>query len=460
MSHEFPHDHVGLPIQERLAWGKSLRDKVPRSSHRSWQASAARPDPIQMLEAMNQGRLPDLVPIRYGRMLPSPFTFLRASASAMACDLAATPVSGITVQLCGDCHLLNFGIFGTPERNRIFDINDFDETLPGPWEWDVKRLAASFVLAGRSNRLTERSCLEAAEAVVRSYRVHLREYSRMGVLEVWYARLDSGLLIKLARGRDDRRQRRQETTKARAETSAHIFPKMTEIADGHPRIVDHPPRIFHLPDGDPLAHEMRLALKNYRETLPDDRRFQLSRFKVADLAMKVVGVGSVGTRCGVFLLMASEDDPLFLQIKEARVSVLEPYVAKKSKYQNQGHRVVTGQRLLQATSDIFIGWAEHATSHSYYFRQLRDSKGGVEVEGMTASGLIDYAEICGWALARGHAKSGDAAAITGYLGSGAVFDHAVAEFAGDYADQTERDHAAMQEAVKSGRLVAQIEKPV
>ena len=445
------------PLGERLAKGKALRKTTPRSAHAQWQPAKGRPDPIAMLESTSEGRLPQLIPIRYGRMVKSPFTFLRASAAAMACDLAATPVSGINVQLCGDCHLLNFGIFGTPERNLIFDINDFDETLPGPWEWDVKRLAASFVLAGRSSSLPERSCRDAAQMAVQAYREHLEEYSRMGVLEIWYARLDSDLLVKLARSRKERDQRLQETVKARADTTARIFPKMTEVASGHRRIVDHPPRIFHLNPGDPLEAEMHSALENYRESLQDDRRFQLSRFHLADMAMKVVGVGSVGTRCGVFLLMAGENDPLFLQIKEARTSVLEPYTAK-SKYPNQGHRVVTGQRLLQATSDIFLGWAEHQDGHHYYFRQLRDSKGGVDLEGMKASSLIDYAYACGWVLARAHAKSGDAGTITGYLGSNDSFDQAVADFAIAYADQTERDHAAMTAAVRSGRIVAEIEK--
>jgi uncharacterized protein (DUF2252 family) len=456
--HHHHHAKATLPIAGRMAWGKSLRAKTPRSVHALWEPAADRPDPVQLLDETNQGRLPDLVPIRHGRMLQSPFTFLRGSAAAMARDLAPTPTTGLTVQLCGDCHLLNFGIFGTPERNLIFDVNDFDETLPGPWEWDVKRLAASFFVAGRSNRLSERRCLDVAEAVVRSYRQHMIEYSRMGVLDVWYAHLDSRLLINLAGNREDRRRRQQENARALTQTTARIFPKMTEVADGHRRIVDHPPRIFHLPAGDPLEQEMYAALKNYPDTLQDDRHFQLSRFKVVDLALKVVGVGSVGTRCGVFLLLAGENDPLVLQIKEARASVLEPFVGK-SKYQNQGRRVVTGQRLLQATSDIFLGWADHGAAHNYYFRQLRDSKGGVEVEGMTSSGLSDYAEACGWALARGHAKSGDAAAIAGYLGGADTFDIGIAAFAARYADQTERDHAAMVEAVRAGRLVAAIEKP-
>jgi uncharacterized protein (DUF2252 family) len=445
-------DGIHLPVRDRLAQGKALRKKAPRSGHALWQPPADRPDPVALLEETSKGRLPNLVPIRHKRMVKSPFTFLRGSAAAMARDLAATPISGITVQLCGDCHLLNFGLFATPERNLIFDINDFDETLPGPWEWDIKRLAASFVVAGRHNGVPERSCRDAAEAVVRSYREHLQAYSTMGVLEVWYDRIDSNLLIGLASERKDRKQRELEMVAARAETTARIFPKMTAVAgDGQPHIVDHPPLIFHIPCDDPLEKQMQDAFKTYRATLQDDRRFQLSRYKVVDLAMKVVGVGSVGTRCGVFLLMAGANDPLFLQIKEARPSVLEPFVAK-SRYVNQGHRVVTGQRLLQATSDIFLGWAGQQAGDNYYLRQLRDSKGGVDVDGLTASGLRDYASACGWALARGHAKSGDAAAISGYLGTSDSFDGAIAAFAVAYADQTERDHTAMKEAVRSGRL--------
>jgi uncharacterized protein (DUF2252 family) len=449
-------DSIDLPVLDRFAKGKSLRKQTPRSAHAIWQPPKERPDPIQLLEATNVGRLKELVPIRYGRMLASPFTFLRGSAAAMACDLAATPISGLTVQACGDCHLLNFGIFGSPERNLIFDVNDFDETLPGPWEWDVKRLAASFVVAGRSNRLAERSCRDAAQAAVRSYREHMRAYSAMGVLEVWYAHIDSGLVAKLASNRKERLQWTRKAAQTGPIATARVFPKMTEVAeDGHRRIINHPPLIFHIAAGDPLEKEMQDAFKNYRATLQDDRRVQLSRFKVVDLAMKVVGVGSVGTRCGVFLLMAGPNDPLFLQIKEARASVLEPYVVKKSKYANQGHRVVTGQRLLQATSDIFLGWSGNQAGENYYLRQLQDSKGGVDVEGMAASGLIDYATACGWALARGHAKSGDAAAISGYLGRADAFDQAVAAFAALYADQTERDHALMVDAVRSGRLVAE-----
>jgi uncharacterized protein (DUF2252 family) len=448
-------DTIGLPLRDRIALGQSLRKQTPRSAHAAWQPPKDRPDPIQLLEATSVGRLKELVPIRYGRMLASPFTFLRGSAAAMACDLAATPVTGLTVQACGDCHLLNFGIFASPERNLIFDVNDFDETLPGPWEWDVKRLAASFVVAGRSNRLSERSCRDAAEATVRSYREQMRAYSKMGVLEVWYAHLDSGLVAKLATSRKEREEWSRKAAEAGARATARIFPKMTEVADdGQRRIIDHPPLIFHVPAGDPLEKEMKDAFRTYRATLQDDRRFQLSRFKWVDLALKVVGVGSVGTRCGVFLLMAGEDDPLFLQIKEARASVLEPYVAK-SKYANQGHRVVAGQRLLQATSDIFLGWSGNEAGENYYLRQLSDSKGGVDVDALTAANLIDYATACGWALARGHAKSGDAATISGYLGRGDAFDQAVAAFAAAYADQTERDHALMVEAVKSGRLVAQ-----
>jgi uncharacterized protein (DUF2252 family) len=456
MSQPNPTDNMRLTCKEKRAWGRGLRKMVPRSAHAAWLPAADRPDPVALLEATGRGRLPELLPIRYGRMLPSPFTFLRGAAAAMARDLASTPTTGIRVQLCGDCHLLNFGVFATPERNLIFDINDFDEALPGPWEWDVKRLATSFVVAGRSIGVSARGCAEAAASVARSYRQHTREYGQMHQLEIWYSRLDSRLLIDLARSRVERRQRKQETAQARSNTTPHVFPKMTEVVDGRPRIVDHPPLIFHLPPGDPLEKELQAALEHYRGTLLDDRRTLLGRFHVADLAMKVVGVGSVGTRCAVFLLMAGADEPLFLQVKEADSSVLEPFVGK-GKYQNQGHRVVTGQRMLQATTDIFLGWTSFATGHNYYFRQLRDMKGGVDVEEMSSSSLSDYAEACGWALARGHAKSGEAAAVAGYLGRGESFDRAISAFAVAYADQTERDHAAMKQAVQEGRLVAATE---
>jgi uncharacterized protein (DUF2252 family) len=458
MSEHMKAETIGMTVRERMALGKELRKKTPRSAHAAWQAPKERPDPVEFLEQTSHGRLADLVPIRYGRMVKTPFTFMRGAAAAMACDLAHTPVSGLTVQLCGDCHLLNFGMFATPERNLVFDVNDFDETLPGPWEWDVKRLATSFVLAGRDNRLPERACRDAVLAVVGSYRQHLREYADMGVLEVWYAQLDSSVLAELATDRKDRRLREKEVEAARADNTARIFPRMTQVdSDGRRRISDHPPRIFHLAADDPLHKEMLDAFKTYPTTIQDNRRFQLGRFKLVDLAMKVVGVGSVGTRCGVFLLMAGDLDPLFLQIKEARPSVLEPYVTR-SKYQNQGHRVVTGQRLLQATTDIFLGWSGPHAGDNYYFRQLRDSKGGVDVAGLSAASLIDYARVCGWALAHGHAKSGDAAAISGYLGSGDGFDQAVAAFATTYADQTEQDHSVMKEAVRTGRLVADMEE--
>ncbi|HEV3119063.1 MAG TPA: DUF2252 domain-containing protein, partial [Gemmataceae bacterium] len=428
-------------LRERLARGRALRKRVPRSAHAQWQPPANRPDPVALLEATSQGRVPELVPLRYGRMVQSPFAFFRGSAAAMAADLAATPGTGMRVQLCGDCHLLNFGGFGTPERHFIFDVVDFDETLPGPWEWDVKRLAASFVLAGRSRALKTKSCKDAALAAVRSYRQHIREYAPLPVLDVWYARIDGALLAPLAR-----------TPESSATSHEHVFLHLSEVIDGRRRIVDRPPLIYHLPADDPVETRIRAFLKHYRATLQEDRRVLLDRYRLEDIAIKVVGVGSVGTRCAVMLLMAGEYDPLVLQFKEAGPSVLEPY-AGRSQYASHAQRVVCGQRLLQSASDLFLGWTSDDAGRHYYFRQLRDMKCVVNVDGLSASQLRDYAELCGWALARAHAKAGDPAPIAGYLGKSERFDNAVAAFALAYADQTERDQEAMVTAVRSGRLV-------
>jgi uncharacterized protein (DUF2252 family) len=406
-----------------------------------------------MLESSNLGRVPALIPIRYARMVPSPFTFLRGSAKAMAFDLTTTANTGIHVQLCGDCHLMNFGGFGTPERNFIFDLTDFDETLPGPWEWDVKRLAASVVAASRSIGLSEHQAEEAVRACVRSYRKRMREFAAMHTLDVWYARIDGEALLDLMHA--GKAHRDGAAAKLRAHQTDHLFPRMTEVVGGRRRFHDNPPLIFHSPQGG-FEQEVRHFLARYRETLQDDRRTLLSRYRVVDLAMKVVGVGSVGTRCAILLLMAGDDDALILQYKEAGPSVLEPFLGQ-SKYRNHGQRVVCGQRLLQSASDLFLGWSEDEQSLHFYFRQLRDMKTTVRMEGMGASELIRYAKMCGWALARGHAKAGDPALISGYLGRSDAFDGAVAAFARTYADQTERDHQAMVKAVQAGRLVIQPE---
>ena len=439
--------------ERRIARAKVLRRKVPRESHAEWKAWKHR-DPIQILEQASIHRVPRLLPIRYGRMLRSPFSFYRGAAAIMAADLSRTPASGMRVQACGDCHLLNFGGFGTPERRVIFDLNDFDETLPAPWEWDVKRLAASFVLAGRSNGFKARRSREAALAAVKSYRRHLSEFSCVSNLEVWYASLDSTQVLASFRSENRRAFIRDRARRARSRTiSDHDFPELTSLRNGRPAIRDNPPLIYH-PQERILSSDQsfRKAFHAYRETLAAERRTLLDRYQVMDVATKVVGVGSVGTRCGVMLLMASEWDPLFLQVKEARRSVLERW-AGRSAYPNHGQRVVVGQRLIQPASDIFLGWTTSEGSH-FYIRQLRDLKFKPLVESMNATALVDYARICGWALARAHARSGDALAISSYLGRKDVFDEAIGDFSEAYADQTEKDHAALGKAVREGRLPA------
>jgi uncharacterized protein (DUF2252 family) len=436
--------------------GKALRAQTPRASHAGWQPPADRRDPIDILEESNQGRVPDLIPIRYGRMLQSPFAFLRGSAAVMAADLAGTPASGIRVQACGDCHLSNFGLFATPERNLVFDINDFDETLPAPWEWDVKRLAASFVVVGRENKLPDRD----GEAVVRvlssSYRAHLREYAEMRVIDAWYARIDEKALIATAPDAAARRRRQRIAAKARASVADYLFPKISGVVDGQRRIVDQPPLLFHAAWQEHDLERVQGALSEYHDSLPAERRRLFERYRLVDYAFKVVGVGSVGTRCLVLLFLAGENDPLLLQVKEAGPSVLEPY-AGKGRYEHQGQRIVVGQRLMQSASDMFLGWATYLDGAHCYIRQLRDMKFSVPLVNLDAQRLANYAALCGWALARAHAKGGDAAMLSGYLGRADVFDQALGKFALDYADQTERDHAELVKAVKSGRVQAVIE---
>ena len=449
---------AGLAPADRLAAGRALRAKAPRSSHAGWKPADDRPDPIDLLEASNQSRLPDLVPIRYGRMLQSPFAFLRGAAALMAYDLARTPVSGLRVQACGDCHLMNFGAFASPERTLLFDINDFDETLPAPWEWDVKRLAASVAVAARHLGASARDGREAVLACARSYRERLRRFARMAVLDVWYARIPFKTLVQLSRTAAERRLWEQGARNARARTAVHVIPKLVATVREHRRIVDNPPCIYHPADVAAFEAEMRGLFRHYRASLPDSVRFLFDRFRFVDAAVKVVGVGSVGTRCAVAYFEAGPNDPLLLQVKEAQRSVLEPY-AGKSAYHNQGQRVVVGERLMQSASDIFLGWSRaEAGGFDFYVRQLRDMKGSVPLDAMTPPDLADYAEYCGWALARAHAKGGDAAGISGYLGKGDAFDRALADFSAAYADQTERDHAALAAAVRSGRVRAEQEK--
>jgi len=446
-------DLFGPSVKGRMAAGKALRERVPRASHASWTPSRNRPDPIELLMHADRGRLPELLPIRYARMRQSPFGFFRGAAALMAADLSTTPATGIRAQSCGDCHLANFGGFGTPERRLVFDINDFDETLPASWEWDVKRLAASILLAAREGGLREGHCGAAARAAVASYREHMREYAGMRALDVWYSQLGAEKLVEKAGTSAQQHRWKAAEDTARSETSEHIFPRLTEIKNGRLRIADHPPLIYHPRDFGAVDKRVREMFHRYVLTLPEERRVILERYRMVDVARKVVGVGSVGTRCGVLLLMAGPRDPLFLQVKEARASVLEPY-AGKSRYQNQGERVVTGQRILQSASDVFLGWTRDDQGRDYYFRQLRDMRMKIDVEKMPRQDRIEYSELCGWALARSHARAGDAARIAGYLGKNSAFDKAVGKFAAAYADQSEADRAALVKAIRAGRLPA------
>ena len=425
----------------RAEAGRALRRAVPRSSHASWDP-AGRRSPLVLLEESNRGRLPDLVPIRDARMLASPFAYLRGSPGVMAHDLATTPATGITVQACGDAHLLNFGLFATPERNLVFGLNDFDETLPGPWEWDVKRLATSFVVAARTVGFDQPAGRRAATAAVRVYREQLARYAGMRLLEVWYSRVNASAIIAMSRGRR-RREMADRMARAQHHTSLDALPRLTEPSGDGRRFLEEPPLLTHVEECHPGWVEEVLA--RYRTSLPDERRMLLGRFRALDAARKVVGVGSVGTRCYVVLLLGDRhDDPLLLQVKQAGTSVLEPY-AGRSRYRHPGRRVVNGQRLLQTASDIFLGWTSDDNSQ-YYIRQLWDMKGSVNIETLTPADLYDYGQLCGWVLARAHARSGDAAAISGYLGTGDRFDRAVTDFAEAYADQTEADYAAFVRA--------------
>ena len=440
--------------------GKSLREKCPRSSHADWKAPVNRPDPLQLLERSNKGRIPELIPIRHGRMLRTPFTFYRGAALNMAADLARTPTTGIRVQACGDCHLLNFGGYATPERRLVFDINDLDETLPAPWEWDVKRLAASVVLACRNNDFSQDEARDAVLGCVRSYREWMAEYSHMTVLQVWYASIDVEKMLTRLEDKESGRRIHKRLAAARARNVLeHDFPKLAATAGQAPLIKDNPPLIYH-PTGegaDDLLTRTREAWAGYRESLQEDRRTLLDRYELKDVAIKVVGVGSVGTYCCVMLLMASEQDPLFLQVKEARASVLEPY-AGKSIYPHHGQRVVDGYRLMQSASDIFLGWAKGKLGRDFYVRQLRDMKVGALIELFSPGWMIEYAEFCGWALARAHARSSAPAQISGYLGKSDAFDTAIAAFASVYADQSERDHAIFKKAVRSGQVEVDMEE--
>ncbi len=443
----------------RARAGKALREKLSRPSHAAWTPRGQREDAIALLRSADSDRVPELVPIRYGRMLQTPFTFYRGSAAIMARDLAETPATGIHVQACGDAHLMNFGGFATPERRLVFDINDLDETLPAPWEWDVKRLAASFMLAARSNGLSDDAGRAAAMAVARSYRKRMRDYAAMDVLDVWYARVDSDDVLEMlpAAKRDFLRKRIAKASGA--SSSELIFPKLVEEGGASPRIRDNPPLLFHWGGPDSEVHKALIteALGRYRDSLPDDRRVLFDRYELADGAMKVVGIGSVGTFCMVLLFTSIAGDPLFLQVKQANASVLEPH-AGPSPYAHHGQRVVMGQRLMQPASDIFLGWVTGQGGRQFYLRQLRDVKLSPLVETFDAELLELYGELCGWALARAHAKAGDPWTISGYLGGSDKFDEAMGGFARAYADQAECDHASLQAAVRAGRIAVEMER--
>jgi uncharacterized protein (DUF2252 family) len=458
-----------LTPEESVARGKAARNEVPRSSHGRWEPAVNRPDPVGLLEQQGVSRVPELVPIRYGRMLVSPFTFYRGAALIMASDLAATPRSGLPVQVCGDAHLSNFGVFASPERQLMFDINDFDETLPGPWEWDVKRLAASFEIAGRDRGFTPAERRAVVLAMADEYRARMKQAAGMRNLDVWYAHVEVEALFEQLEAMATKKQRakaRANVAKARTKDSMQAFAKLTQQVDGDRRIIADPPLIVPIEDlmpagreRDEVEEEIRGVIRSYRRTLETDRRHLLENFDYVHMARKVVGVGSVGTRAWILLMLGRDDqDPLFLQAKEAQESVMEPFVGK-SRYPNSGQRVVAGQRLMQAASDIFLGWDRltgfDGQVRDFYVRQLRDWKGSADVDTMAVSVMTLYARICAATLARAHARSGDRIAIASYLGTSDVFDRAIADFSSAYADQNERDYQALAQAVDSGRVVAQ-----
>ena len=460
--------------EERVARGKQARRDWPRSSHGRWKSPANRADPIALLGQQAESRVPELVPIRYGRMLVSPSTFYRGAALIMATDLATTPSSGLTVQLCGDAHLSNFGVYASPERQMLFDINDFDETLPGPWEWDVKRLAASFEIVGRENRFSRADRRSIVMTAVVAYRQQMRKSAAMRNLDVWYMHTPIGGVMDRIRAevtekrlsKQEAKDAAQRVAKARTRDSTRVFAKLAAETDGDPRIVGDPPLIVPIEDlvlGEKAREEAEAAiqrlLRSYRRTLTQQQYHPLEQFQYVHLAHKVVGVGSVGTRTWILLMLGRDDrDPLFLQAKEAQASVLEAFVGR-SRYPQHGQRVVAGQRLMQAASDIFLGWQRvpdiDGRTRDYYIRQLHDWKGSVEVDNLRVPGATAYARLCGVALARAHARGGDRIAIASYLGSGDTFERAIADFAATYADQNEKDYQALVDAAHSGRVRAE-----
>jgi uncharacterized protein (DUF2252 family) len=443
-------------VEQRMAEGKSLRSKFPIAQQGDYKPAPDRADPVSVLEEQGKSRLPDLVPIRYARMLTSPFAFLRGAAAIMAADLAASaPSSGIPVQACGDMHLANFGIFASAERNLIFGINDFDETLQGPWEWDLKRLVASIVAAGRYLGANEKLCEKAVRAAVKSYRDRMKEFAQLGNMQLWYTTIGEKDILKTL-APSARKEYKKISAKARTRTHMQVLGKMTDLVGDKYRLRVNAPFIVretHTTDGMPIEEALQIVLKSYFASIGDDRKYLLQHYHITDVARKIVGVGSVGTRCWIiFLTGNSSSDPLFLQIKEAQPSVLEPYLHKS--YPNPGQRVVTGQKLIQGAPDIFLGWGEMENGFKFYVRQLRDMKGGVEFdpEKVKIQNLPQYSALCAWALALAHAKSGDSAMISGYVGNNDELDKAMVRFGFAYADQTEKDYKALAAAAKSGRI--------
>jgi uncharacterized protein (DUF2252 family) len=455
-------------VEERTARGKDARTQTPLAAHTGWTPATDRPDPVGLLEQQDATREPDLVPVRHGRMMVSPFTFYRGAAKIMAADLKDTPRAGLDAQLCGDAHLSNFGMFGSPERRLLFDLNDFDETLPGPFEYDVKRMAASFTIAARNNGFSKADARSVTRASVTAYREAMAGFAGMGTLEIWYANLSEDILnaaraaAKTKREAKEVKRARKDVEKARTRDSLQALSKLGELVDGRYRIVSQPPLVVPLRDLQAtyglsqaqVDRMVRQQFRGYRDTLDDARRQLLERFQLVDAARKVVGVGSVGTRAYIVLLQGrDQQDPLFLQVKEAAPSVLEDHLPK-SRYRPRGERVVRGQQMMQAASDIFLGWFTGPDGRHYYWRQLRDMKGSATVEAMSPRSLTSYANLCAWTLARAHARSGDPVAIAAYLGTSDQFDRAVTDFSQRYADQNERDYEAFVGAVRSGRLQA------
>ncbi len=447
------HDNTATPRDGRRVRGQALRSAVPYIDHAGWEITADRLDPVAMLHESDSWRRPELVPIRYGRMSKTPFTFFRGSSSVMAADLSKTPNIKVKVQVCGDCHALNFGAFATPERHVVFDLNDFDETLPGPWEWDLKRLAVSLVLIARDNGLKPKVEAEAVEAAVRAYRMRMEEFSRMPILDIWYAKVDWESVMAEAPDRNFQDGLQDQLKKARKQNVYHYFPKLTQQTNGGFAIKDNYPLVYHPTDDSTFEKRMTEGLELYKQSLQDDKQRLLERYRLVDVAIKVVGVGSVGTTCAIALLLGPDDDPLFLQLKEARQSVLEPYVGS-SAFENKGQRVVAGQRIIQSASDIFLGWMRLGDGKDFYVRQLRDTKVKLDTESWSAKHLVCMSEMLGGVLAKAHARSGDSTVVAGYLGETDAFDKAVADFSIAYANQVEKDHASLVAAIHSGRITA------